>query len=305
MESKEIKSIKKRCEALVREIYLTGKDYCKKRNLSSSYNPAKATTFYTREEDIPSIGVKEKKGGFFISLGGLYMGDAVSCISYLSEDGSPLTLETKNPALVLEALDRLEADPHEVVHRLVEKQIEEREAWAAKRMAEKAARDQVFIEQQRQIAVDCADELAQIWASVEKIERLVNVKETLMDANRKKSIDAKKRLLILPANERVLVLDERRLIFCNQVKNNFGLSFVGTHVIIRRDENFLNKGTAESIKELLAFIKEAEKDPLGLASKAGICFFCAADLTDEESRRRGYGPTCATKHRMPWGKEVA
>lgn len=37
--------------------------------------------------------------------------------------------------------------------------------------------------------------------------------------------------------------------------------------------------------------------------ETGVCQFCARELKTEESKARGYGPTCAKNNGLPWGNE--
>jgi hypothetical protein len=40
-----------------------------------------------------------------------------------------------------------------------------------------------------------------------------------------------------------------------------------------------------------------------LGQETGICQFCGRLLTSDESKRRGYGPVCASRHGLSWGDE--
>jgi hypothetical protein len=48
----------------------------------------------------------------------------------------------------------------------------------------------------------------------------------------------------------------------------------------------------------LSPLSAEEKAAIGRAT--GICQFCSRELTHPESKLRGYGPTCAAKHCLPW-----
>jgi len=47
-------------------------------------------------------------------------------------------------------------------------------------------------------------------------------------------------------------------------------------------------------------------DPVGFFAREGLksnrCSYCSAELTDSESRTRGYGPQCAKMYGLPYGK---
>lgn len=59
---------------------------------------------------------------------------------------------------------------------------------------------------------------------------------------------------------------------------------------------------------LLPLLQALSQDPAGTAAEygklTGCCCFCFSPLTDEKSLAVGYGPTCAKKWGMPWGKNV-
>lgn len=54
-------------------------------------------------------------------------------------------------------------------------------------------------------------------------------------------------------------------------------------------------------------IQDLSMDPMGvakaMANKLGICLYCGSRLSDPESKKRGYGPTCAANYNMPWGNK--
>ncbi len=56
------------------------------------------------------------------------------------------------------------------------------------------------------------------------------------------------------------------------------------------------------------FINRLGKDPTGVLAErgrlAGRCCYCYRELTDEKSTATGYGPVCAKKWGLPWGKKT-
>lgn len=56
---------------------------------------------------------------------------------------------------------------------------------------------------------------------------------------------------------------------------------------------------------MVAVINQLASDPLGtalaMAKLLSACMYCGSRLADEESKRRGYGPTCARNWHLPWG----
>lgn len=54
-------------------------------------------------------------------------------------------------------------------------------------------------------------------------------------------------------------------------------------------------------------IQSLALDPMGvaktMAARLGACLYCGQRLSDPESKRRGYGGTCADRYGMPWGKK--
>lgn len=57
---------------------------------------------------------------------------------------------------------------------------------------------------------------------------------------------------------------------------------------------------------VLPILRELDADPLKVAAQHGVatgeCCFCARELTTKESRSVGYGPVCAERHGLEWGK---
>jgi hypothetical protein len=61
-------------------------------------------------------------------------------------------------------------------------------------------------------------------------------------------------------------------------------------------------GVADILSELIA----APQATLASHGKQlGACCYCGTELTDERSVQAGYGPTCAKKWGLPWGKAAA
>jgi hypothetical protein len=60
-------------------------------------------------------------------------------------------------------------------------------------------------------------------------------------------------------------------------------------------------------EDILNFLRTLEKDPVGIAiehgKESGSCVFCSKELTTTESVSAGYGPVCAKKWSLPWGKK--
>jgi len=57
------------------------------------------------------------------------------------------------------------------------------------------------------------------------------------------------------------------------------------------------------VREISESISEAQKRRMIFVGReTGICQFCQRELTNEESRDRGYGPVCAANHGLPWGE---
>ena len=66
---------------------------------------------------------------------------------------------------------------------------------------------------------------------------------------------------------------------------------------------FCDRHTA---KELYDLLQRFADDPAAIAAEygrmTGFCCFCSRPLADERSTAVGYGPVCAEKFRLPWGK---
>lgn len=54
-------------------------------------------------------------------------------------------------------------------------------------------------------------------------------------------------------------------------------------------------------------IQDLALDPLGtakaMAGKLGVCMYCGQRLSDDRSKKAGYGPICADHWGLPWGDE--
>lgn len=59
---------------------------------------------------------------------------------------------------------------------------------------------------------------------------------------------------------------------------------------------------------VIEILKRFAADPAGFAAEygrtTGYCCFCHLPLSDERSTAVGYGPTCADKYHLPWGKRA-
>ena len=56
-------------------------------------------------------------------------------------------------------------------------------------------------------------------------------------------------------------------------------------------------------------LRDFDADPAGVGAKLGLsigsCVFCNRPLTTDESKGAGYGPVCADRYGLPWGKNTA
>jgi len=61
--------------------------------------------------------------------------------------------------------------------------------------------------------------------------------------------------------------------------------------------------------DVVEVIELLATDPMGvakaMANELGACMYCGIRLSDDESKRRGYGPVCAKSWSLPWGKGKA
>lgn len=61
----------------------------------------------------------------------------------------------------------------------------------------------------------------------------------------------------------------------------------------------------EEVEQFLALLAQ---DPVQAAKTSaaitGTCTFCDSELSDPESKRRGYGPVCAENNQLPWGDKT-
>lgn len=66
--------------------------------------------------------------------------------------------------------------------------------------------------------------------------------------------------------------------------------------------------TRECPKAVIGLLQELAEDPLETARRYaqqyGYCIFCGKELTDDRSRKAGYGPDCAEHFGLPWGEEA-
>jgi hypothetical protein len=72
--------------------------------------------------------------------------------------------------------------------------------------------------------------------------------------------------------------------------------------ITPQGEFFGSRDCNEAVRD---FLKEFAVDPVGVGARkgreAGICCYCASELTDARSLTAGYGPVCAKSWKLPWG----
>jgi len=65
--------------------------------------------------------------------------------------------------------------------------------------------------------------------------------------------------------------------------------------------------SADRLKLVAKALTEFAADPEGVAAKSGHmsgnCCFCNRSLKDDRSLSMGYGPTCAKKYNLKWGKK--
>ncbi len=74
----------------------------------------------------------------------------------------------------------------------------------------------------------------------------------------------------------------------------------------RTGNMFVARETPAAITALLV---EFNDDPAGVGARLGLsvgsCVFCNRALTTDESKGAGYGPKCAERFDLPWGKATA
>jgi hypothetical protein len=79
---------------------------------------------------------------------------------------------------------------------------------------------------------------------------------------------------------------------------------------VTRDGQFepSRKHAAATLTAVAAALKAMATDPAKAASEyghlTGCCCFCGIALEDERSTQIGYGPVCAKKWGLPWGRKV-
>jgi hypothetical protein len=60
---------------------------------------------------------------------------------------------------------------------------------------------------------------------------------------------------------------------------------------------------------ILELLRDFDADPAGVGARLGLsvgsCVFCNRKLTTDESKGAGYGPVCADRYGLPWGKNTA
>lgn len=108
----------------------------------------------------------------------------------------------------------------------------------------------------------------------------------------KLDVDGKRVVLSLARNGKVNVTDGKPF-FENQ-----------WYGAIQPDGIFRTARDAGS--HILSTLRALEADPVAVATQHGVatgeCCFCARELSTKESRSVGYGPICADRFGLPWGK---
>jgi hypothetical protein len=68
----------------------------------------------------------------------------------------------------------------------------------------------------------------------------------------------------------------------------------------------IEKRYRDPVLHLIAELFENPKEcVIDHGHKTGRCSFCFSKLTSKESLEVGYGPVCAERYSIPWGKKVA
>jgi len=110
--------------------------------------------------------------------------------------------------------------------------------------------------------------------------------------------------------KRVLVKmqDNKSLVICFRVENKryFITSEKKSHVYGDINAKGVWVPTDKATRTIIDIVKKIERDPVEYARshglKTGRCCFCSRKLTDPRSVTSGYGPVCAERYGMPWGK---
>ena len=70
-----------------------------------------------------------------------------------------------------------------------------------------------------------------------------------------------------------------------------------------RDDKLVPYDSSRMSPDVVEIIKELAADPIqtakAMAALLGVCLYCGQRLSDEDSKRRGYGPVCAEKWNLP------
>lgn len=71
------------------------------------------------------------------------------------------------------------------------------------------------------------------------------------------------------------------------------------------DDHIVPYRSDRMTKDVRAVIQDLALDPVGtmkaMAGLLGVCGFCANRLSDDRSKKAGYGETCADHYGLPWG----
>lgn len=72
------------------------------------------------------------------------------------------------------------------------------------------------------------------------------------------------------------------------------------------EEKIVPYNTNHMSEDVKLTIQELSLDPIGtskaMANKLGVCIYCGKRLSDEVSKKNGYGPICAKNWKLPWVK---
>jgi hypothetical protein len=287
MQLRDIKTLKKRVEAVSRGLYERGVGHSRGQWLNAA---------------VPlSISIKQPAGGFCLyRFGG---GDWLAWEK--GDDGMTLRLEGDWQGL-LAAFERVERDIDAAAAAELEAARRSEQEYAETRRREKET------EKARRIAAAQAQPaVARVVASLDKIERVVRVAARLEDASAPrppKKVERERNMYLRDGD--YLARINLGLIQLQIWKDTWRRRKDGTPrqvritlVDLRRTDAgpALYRGSAEDLERLASLLESAEDDPLGNAIKAGICLFCERELTDTESKRRGYGKICGDHENLPWG----
>jgi hypothetical protein len=71
--------------------------------------------------------------------------------------------------------------------------------------------------------------------------------------------------------------------------------------IMKDGEVHCKRGSDNVIAAVSTFVSDPHAAVVKYGRKTGNCSFCARELTDAESVKRGYGPVCADNYGLPYG----